>query len=143
MLQYGLTFALEDCVDELSTRSEDGASISLDVPQSDARYAPKVEEHIYRIVQQACENALRHAHAEQIRIYGRLESSQVHLTIEDDGIGFSQKMLDFNSLLREKHFGLAGMFERADLISADLKFESVPGEGTKIIISWSPENKKG
>ena len=140
MLQYGLSFTLEECVDELSMRIDDGSSITLEVPRSDARYDSKVEEHLYRIVQQACENAMRHAHADQIRVFGNLDPSHVHLTIEDDGVGFDQDKLDFNTLLTEKHFGLAGMFERADLISADLEFDSTPGEGTKISISWCPES---
>lgn len=139
MLQYGLSFALEECVDELSTRLEDGYSITLEVPRSDARYDPKVEEHLYRIVQQACENAIRHARTNQIRVYGNLDPSHVNLTIEDDGVGFDMDKLDFNSLLIEKHFGLAGMFERADLISADLRIISTAGEGARVHITWQKE----
>jgi len=103
---------------------------------SECRYALKVEEHLYRIVQQACENAFRHAHSERIRISGCLEPNHVEIAIEDNGIGFELEQLDFTTLLAEKHFGLAGMFERADLIGAEIKFNSTAGQGTLVTISW-------
>lgn len=143
MLQYGLSYALEECVDELSMQLEECPSITLNVPRSEARFESNVEEHIYRIVQQACENAIRHAHATQIRVYGNLDPENVHLTVEDDGVGFDPDKLNINTLLSEKHFGLAGMFERADLIGGNLKFNSTPGEGTRIHISWHLEEKDG
>ena len=137
MLNYGLWTAMDECVDELSERAENGTSIVLDIPFSEARYEPKVEEHIYRIVQQACENAIQHARAETIRIHGTLESDRIKLIVEDDGIGISMERLDFNTLLTHKHFGMAGMFERADLICTELKFDSAPGKGTRVFMSWN------
>ncbi|MBU0512018.1 MAG: hypothetical protein KJ638_10020, partial [Chloroflexi bacterium] len=137
MLNYGLWTALDEFTDELSERAESGISIVLNIPSSEARYEPKIEEHIYRIVQQACENALRHAQAGTIRVNGTLEPEHVKLIIEDDGIGFSFEWLDFDTLLTHRHFGLAGMFERADLIGAELKFDSASGKGTRVFVSWS------
>jgi two-component system sensor histidine kinase DegS len=91
-------------------------------------------------VQQACENAVRHAQAQMICVSGWLEPDRVEILIEDDGVGMpGQDTLDFNTLLAKKHFGLAGMFERADLIGAVIQIESAEGAGTKIKIIWSAQ----
>ncbi len=134
MLNYGLWLALEEYVDELSNRLEITTKLSLEIPPSDIRYDPKIEEHIYRIVQQACENALRHAHGDTIRICGKLKHDIIKITVEDNGIGLKMTKLDFNSILKSKSFGLAGMYERAALIDADLVITSSPGQGTRISI---------
>jgi len=143
MLNYGLVPALEDLVSDLSLRIENDMSIQADMSCSGSRYDAKVEAHLYRIVQQACENALRHAQASSIQVRGRCDPDGVHLNITDDGIGFSNPdQLDFNTLLSEKHFGLANMFERAVLIGAELRIESSTGRGTQISITWTPEIKR-
>jgi signal transduction histidine kinase len=45
-------------------------------------------------------------------------------------------------LLSRKHFGLAGMFERAALIGAELKINSIPGSGTRVLVNWSFEKTR-
>ncbi len=141
MLNYGLAPALEELADELSARTEHALSIQTDITSSGARPDSMVEAHLYRIVQQACENALRHAQASSIHIEGRCTPEGVQLRVEDDGIGFSNpNQLDFNLLLADKHYGIAGMFERAALIGAELRFDSAPGRGTRVLINWAPND---
>ena len=144
MLNYGLAPALEDLADQLSARTGYALGVKADITTSCGRYDPRVEAHLYRIVQQACENALRHAQASAIRVRGRCAPEGVQLVIEDDGIGFSNPaQLDFNQLLAGKHYGLANMFERAALIGAELRIDSTPGEGTVIFVEWVPEDQSG
>ncbi len=138
MLQYGLYAALSELVDELSEHTGGDPAILSELLPSDARYADTVEQHLFRIVQQAVENALKHAQAETIYISGTLSSEKVELSIEDDGIGLpAEKPLDLAGLLASKHFGLAGMYERAELIEADLHIESTPGNGTCVTVFWT------
>jgi signal transduction histidine kinase len=109
----------------------------LNISEADVRYSPKVEEHLFRIVQQACENALRHANARSIQVHGTLESRGLSLSVEDDGKGFQYVgALDLNDLLRQGHYGLVGMHERAALIDAALEIESTPGRGTRVRVTW-------
>ncbi len=136
VLQFSLHLALEDLADALAEKFEGQAELHFEISESNSGYGSAVDEQLYRIVQQACENAFRHAQAQNIRVSGSLEPGRVELTVADDGIGFQLERLDFTTLLAEKHFGLAGMFERADLIGAELAFASNPSQGTTVTVSW-------
>mgnify|MGYP001598292495 CR=1 FL=1 len=137
MLNYGLYIALEALVDDLRERYEDGPNFSFEVSADGTRYSPHMELHVYRITQQACDNAIKHAQPKSITIIGRLSPALIDLTIEDDGRGFEAGPgFDLNDLTAHKHFGLMGMYERATLIGADIQFLSAPGNGTKVSIRW-------
>jgi signal transduction histidine kinase len=135
MLNYGLYQAVSHMVDDLLTKSKD-VEIHLSVPATIIQYAPQVEEQIYRIVQQAAENSLKHGKAQLISISGSLEPGHIDLHVEDDGVGFRPGSSELNRLLEEKHFGLAGMSERAALIGARLEIQSAPRRGTQVHITW-------
>ena len=142
MLHYGLHAALDEMVDELSERAGNTAALELCVPPSELRYDPLVEQNIYRIVQQAIENALRHARASTIRITGELGPASIQLCIGDDGIGFtSSEILDPVRLLSGKHFGLIGMIERSRLIGANVEIRSNPGAGAQVLFTWKSAAK--
>jgi signal transduction histidine kinase len=139
MLEYGLYRALAALVDDwlYPFDSKTKPVITLEIPVTDVRYPPHVEQHLFRIVQQAGENAMRHAHARTLKIQGQLDPERVQLWVEDDGIGFDvDKHLDLRQPDGLSHFGLAGMQERAALINAKLKFESTAEQGTRVHIDW-------
>ncbi len=145
LLDYGLRPALEQLADAVADRAGNSLKVRVDLPPSEARYGPHVEQHLFRIAQEACENARLHAHARTLRIQGWLDESDVDLTFEDDGQGFAlDKSGSLSSQLAhltgEKHFGLAGMAERAALIGAELSIDSAPGRGTRVRLHWSPNN---
>jgi signal transduction histidine kinase len=140
MLSYGLPAALEELVDETSARVGSNPIVQIDISPSDNRYDLMVETHLYRIIQQAVDNALQHAQASAIQIYGSCELDRICLTVKDDGIGFmNPDQLSFDNLLKEKHFGLAGMYERAEIIGAELAFDSAPDRGTRVRINWTSD----
>jgi signal transduction histidine kinase len=136
MLTYGLLTALQDLGDTLNER-QDEARVHVTLQGTFTPINPSIELHLFRIVQQACENALRHARADNINITGQIEEEKIHISIEDDGKGFEMEENTFLSdLLVNKHYGLAGMHERADLIHAKMKIKSSQGEGTTVTIDW-------
>ncbi len=137
-LNFGLKVALEDLADRLSERNQSTVRIVAAIQSDgDCRYPEKVENHLYRIVQEACENALKYARAKTIRIVARLENAKVDIKIGDDGIGFDAgSSLKLDEMLAHKHFGLAGMHERANLIGADMNVNSKSGQGTQIQVIW-------
>lgn len=135
LLAYGLRSALEDLIDDLSER-ENAPLFDLYLSEEDARYKPLIEQHLFRIVQQACENALRHAQAESVCLTAHFSSAKVEITVKDDGLGIKQEeVLDLTYLLTHEHYGIVGMWERAELIGAVIRFESTPN-GTTVHLTW-------
>lgn len=139
LLAYGLKYALDGLADNLSERNHDMIHIISDIQSVDqCRYPESVEHNIYRVVQEACENALKYSKASSIEIRGDLSFDRIEIRVVDDGIGFSDGIsLDLEDMVANKHYGLAGMHERADLIGAMLKFESASNQGTRIHIRWT------
>ena len=88
-------------------------------------------------MQEACENSLKYAHAKTIRIIAELSQDRFDIQVEDDGIGFQmERNPRLNEMLANKHFGLVGMLERANLIGAKVDIDSKSGEGTRIRVKW-------
>jgi two-component system NarL family sensor kinase len=89
---------------------------------------PAIEVGLYRIAQEALQNALRHADAARVLL--RLEASpeRVRLTVQDDGRGFAPGVAGGEA----SRFGLVGMRERARLLGGSFEVESGPGAGTRI-----------
>ena len=141
MLSFGLFLGLAEMVDQLNDRGLDGMSIDLEVPPTNCRYDPNTEQNLFWIVHQACDNAIRHANASKITISGVLENDKINLVIEDDGTGFSSEdRFDIPNLLVAKHYGLVGMYERADLIGARLHVDSSSEHGTRVSVELSFES---
>jgi signal transduction histidine kinase len=84
---------------------------------------------LYRIVQEALTNIVRHAHATRVDVVLTVRDGKLIVIIEDDGIGF-----DPETTLDGTHLGLFGMRERAEMIDATLLIESSPGNGTTIMM---------
>ena len=113
-----------------SVSGSDGLSATFTVEGEIRRLAPDSELALYRIVQEALSNVVKHAqaHSVQVRLtYG----PQLTVFIHDDGRGFEMPERA-DALSDLGHFGLIGMRERAELIGARLTIESTPGSGTTI-----------
>ena len=138
LLAFGLASALEGLVDNAQDRELKDLSVVFDMTENDVRLDERLELHLFRLAQQALDNALQHAQASQIRLGGSISPSNVTLSISDNGVGFaSVEKLDITSLLANKHFGVAGMFERAALIGAEIAILSHPGQGCQVNVRWA------
>jgi signal transduction histidine kinase len=138
MLSYGLKPAIEELADNLMERGKDTMEFKIELEAAGDRYPLETEQHLFRIVQEASENALRHSCAARVVISGQLKPDRVELRIADNGSGFElgKENADLYDLLSDRHFGLAGMFERAELIDAEIHITSGPDAGTRIDVSW-------
>lgn len=94
-----------------------------------------IEAGLYRIAQEALNNVTRHASADTALISLTCTPTQVHLTVEDDGIGF-----DPNEIEAER-YGLKGLNERATLLGGDFNLESTEGKGTRVEVIVPLEGK--
>ena len=97
--------------------------------EGERRLAPDVEQGLFRIAQEALNNALKHAQARRIDVTLDLRRGAV-LTVSDDGTGFDVDSLE----ARSKRLGLTSMRERAEAIDARWSIESAPGGGTRVRI---------
>jgi two-component system, NarL family, sensor kinase len=86
---------------------------------------------LFRIYQQALQNALQHAKAQQVTIRLTYEQEQLHLTIQDDGCGFHVPE-QWVELARQGHLGMVGIVERAEAIGGHVEVESAPGRGARV-----------
>jgi signal transduction histidine kinase len=90
---------------------------------------------IFRIIQEATGNIVKHAHASRIRVSLNKAGDALHLSIEDDGVGFDAAETA-NYCPLDKGLGLLSMKERAKLSGGRYELVSAPGQGTRISVSW-------
>jgi signal transduction histidine kinase len=124
--ELGLTTALEMLAQEAEAEFHREAQVP--------RMAPEKELVIYRIAQEALNNARRHANGQQIHLYLTSTQTETILSVTDDGTGF-QVPDQFNDLTQAGHFGLVGMRERAQMIHGKLVVTSELGKGTTVALT--------
>ena len=103
----------------------------MDLPPEEKDLPDEYALSIFRIAQEALNNAAQHGEADQVNVSLSIEEERVVLDIRDDGTGFSPPS-DWHDLPEEDHYGLLGMRERAEAIGAELDIESAPGDGTQV-----------
>lgn len=110
-----------------------GIATSLDVEGETSRYLfpPLVELQLIRIIQEALTNVRKHAAASSVRVRFTGDDGQVHIAVEDDGIGFDRDRLDAGTRPR---FGMQTMHERAEAIGGALRVVTAPGRGTQVVV---------
>lgn len=124
----GLSLAIRRLAESTGERAK--LSLEFELPDSPASLSPDVEDCIYRIAQEAIENAAHHADAKTLTVSLAINSTGTTLMVMDDGRGF-----DHHGTSQPGHFGLVGMRERAELIGGHLSVDSKQGKGTKIMLT--------
>jgi signal transduction histidine kinase len=120
----GLVAALRRLVEEVG--AHDGPAVDLAVHglDEDTRLAPEMETVVYRVVQEALTNVVRHAGASSASVVLARDGGRLRAVVEDDGHGFDLGAAHRPSL------GLGGMSERAELVGGSLDVDTVKGRGT-------------
>ncbi|RLC75342.1 MAG: hypothetical protein DRJ03_30400, partial [Chloroflexi bacterium] len=124
----GLAPALEHYV-ELFDQRHSITSRFETIGLDDERLPPAVETAIYRIVQEAMTNVLRHAQATRVDVLLERRGDQIVTIIEDDGVG-----LDHVAATKSGRLGLLGMQERAEMLNGTLTIESSASAGTTVLV---------
>ena len=96
---------------------------------------PVISLTLFRIVQELCNNILKHADAKNVDVSFVRKEDNLSITIQDDGKGF--RMDKLQNQVREDHsgFGISIMRERIYLLSGNFDIKSSEGEGTRVKIS--------
>ncbi len=92
-----------------------------------------VKMSLYRIAQEILNNLVKHSGATHTKIQVKNQPDKLTLTIQDNGIGFDLDQVAPSQL------GLGMMYERANIIGANLQIESIAGQGTQITVTWPYE----
>ncbi|RZU42167.1 signal transduction histidine kinase [Edaphobacter modestus] len=108
------------------TARRTGLRIRVDAEESNDELPDSYKTCIYRVVQEALHNAVKHAKAKSIRISFRQATSGMDLRIEDDGIGFDPET--------EKGLGLLGIEERIMRLDGEIKVTAKVGQGTVLTV---------
>lgn len=128
----GLCLALQSLAENAAGRT--GIQVTFECLQPLPDLPVDVEQNIYRIVQEALENIVRHANASHADVCLESDAAGITLTVRDDGAGFNAAAPG-----SENRFGLRGMRERAEILGGRLTLTSQPGQGTVIHFRWEPE----
>jgi len=121
---FGLSTAVERLAETF--RDNTGMRVDVDAQLGDVRLPTEVETALYRIVQEALANIVKHAEATRVSILLTRKESSVAAVVEDDGKGFDKRETGDDVL------GLVGMRERVGLVGGRLVIESAKGSGTTI-----------
>jgi signal transduction histidine kinase len=124
----GLAPALEWLAQGLAERRD--VTITIDAPER--RLTPELETALYRIVQEALANAVRHARPRRIAVEVAEEGSRIRAVVRDDGRGFDVAA----ALARrgDRGLGLIGIRERAAALGGTVDIRSTPDEGTALTV---------
>ena len=128
----GLHTALSNYVEEWSKRSRITADLHCN-GLINQRLPAIIETTVYRIVQEALTNVLKHAQAQTVSIIVEYRGNRVRAIMEDDGCGFEADTM-MSVPASERRLGLLGMQERAALVGGILNIESRPGAGTTLLL---------
>lgn len=107
--------------------------IHLHVDRPLGRYAARVESTVFSIVQEAVNNALKHAQAGHIWVRLGQREDKLVVEVEDDGVGFDVAKVLQGYESRES-FGLLNMRERAEIVGGELTMVSAVGQGTTVML---------
>jgi signal transduction histidine kinase len=122
-------FGLEPALERLtaSFAEQTGLDVDFQTMLPEGRLPPEIETTLYRVVQEALTNIVKHARASRVSVLVTRKDGSVTAVIEDDGAGFDP------SRVREEGLGLMGMRERAALVGGRITVESRPGAGSTLV----------
>jgi signal transduction histidine kinase len=127
--EIGVAAALEALVERVAASSTLAVELDtqLDGPRGgrQSRLAPHLESTLYRLVQEALTNTLKHSGASRVKVEVRETGDRILVEVRDDGRGFDARSAG-------RGFGLVGMRERVALARGSLEIDSAPGRGTAI-----------
>jgi signal transduction histidine kinase len=124
---FGLTAAVQLATENFTVQS--GIECEVSIRPDEIEAPPTTAIVIYRILQEALTNVIRHAKATRVEVRLRQDERSVVLEVRDNGAGVTQEQLR-----RSDALGLMGMRERASIIGGELRIEGVPGRGTIVSV---------
>jgi signal transduction histidine kinase len=132
LLQQDLGAALRSMVTEMDARSPSPVHIDISAQIEDLSLPDETALAIFRITQEAVNNAVHHADASEIAVRVTAYPDRLRLTVTDDGRGIPGS-IESARFVAEGHYGLAGMRERAAMVEGKLEVQTAVDYGTVVI----------
>ena len=129
--ELGLVPTIESYIKDFSAMTKIAVNVKSNLKNENVR--PNLELSLYRMVQEALTNVVKHSGAKTVQINICHEDSKLVLSIEDDGKGFDIEKMSSDKV-EECGIGLLGMRERFASAGADFQVYSKEGKGTKLIV---------
>lgn len=107
-------------------------ALQIDFYADRIRFSKEVETGLYRIIREAVNNVVKHAHARSVSVLVKEEGGIAIISIQDDGIGFNISVLEHQAYPRG--VGLLSMRKRAEWLGGSFTIESSPGKGTRVSV---------
>lgn len=131
---YGLQAALNVFVKEIGKLSDVELTFKAE-GEVDQRIPQKIENNIFRIVQEAINNAIKYSKANRIEVLLKQTESDLIITVSDEGEGFDEKIVEARNMNIESGRGFFNMYERTEYVNGHLNIKSEPGKGTVVTLS--------
>ena len=128
----GLTAALRQLAEKMHETHGQNVIVEAE-PGVDDRLEMNHQGVLFYIVEEAVNNARKHAQAEHIWVRLRSDSDVLAVEIQDDGVGFNVGAVDSN-YNRRGSLGMINMRERAEMINGAIKIDSAEGRGTRVMV---------
>jgi PAS domain S-box-containing protein len=124
----GLAPALGQQLDKLAQRKACETRFRWEIDQ---RLDPDLEVLVFRVVQEALANVVKHADASTVRVRGRLRDAALEVEVVDDGVGFDEAEARGRAMATG-HLGLRSMAERLEAVGGQVRVDAAPGRGTRV-----------
>lgn len=128
---YGLQAGLNVFIREIGKLTDIDLEYRVE-GESTIRLPQKMENNIFRIVQEAINNSIKYSEAKRIEVILNQSESEIEITIRDEGKGFDEKLIEARSVNIESGRGFFNMYERTEYVNGKLELKSSPGQGTTI-----------
>jgi PAS domain S-box-containing protein len=122
----GIVPAIENFVRDINKQKKVRIEFYSKLDQLDLE--PMLEDTVFRIVQECITNACRHSKSKKVKVEITQQGGQLRVEVQDWGVGFKVDRV------REGHFGLEGIQERAKVFGGRVNIRSVPRKGTDIVV---------
>lgn len=127
--QLGVWAALEWYADQIQGRAQLTCQCTIAPHLLAVELDPDRSTMLFRVVQEALTNVVRHAKASQAAVYATHDDGEILVKVTDDGMG-----IDTDRLLNRESWGILGMYERVRYFGGELRITGTPGKGTEVLL---------
>ena len=126
--RLGLSKAIQAMLNQIDRST--ALTVQHEIEPVPPNLSAELQINLYRIIQEALNNVLKHAQADQVTVTLIVSEAQLSLRIKDNGVGFDPKPVHQQ---QRQGFGINGIFERVGMVGGTCELNSAPGNGT----TWS------